>query len=157
MISENDWQGDRPWAGPKAIRYQPQAMSSSIVILASSNAQRHGNVMTALRACTGGSKWSVVFEKPANIGTAQVFHLNELQDVRIFLLHQMRIFQNRDVETPAKGFFTRANLAQAWKISEQQANRKLKKYVASGLMETKYYRVKSGQVTRPIPHYRIKE
>ena len=66
------------------------------------------------------------------------------------------IFQNRDVEKPHKGFFTRANLAQAWKISEQQANRKLKKYVASGLMEVKYYKVKSGQVTRPIPHYRIK-
>ena len=66
------------------------------------------------------------------------------------------IFQNKDVEKPAKGFFTRANLAQAWKISEQQANRKLKKYVATGLMETKYYRVKSGMVTRPIPHYRIK-
>ena len=66
------------------------------------------------------------------------------------------IFQNRGIETPPKGFFTRANLAQAWKISEQQANRKLKKYVASGLMETKEYRVKSGQVTRPIPHYRIK-
>lgn len=66
------------------------------------------------------------------------------------------IFQNRDVEKPPKGFFTRASLAQAWKISEQQANRKLKKYVASGLMEVKYYKVKSGQVTRPIPHYRIK-
>lgn len=103
MISENDWQGDRPWAGPKAIRYQPQAMSSSIVIVASSNVQRHGNVMTALRACTGGSKWSVVLEKPANIGTAQVYHLNELPDVRIFLLQQRRIFQNRDV----KGTFQR--------------------------------------------------
>lgn len=66
------------------------------------------------------------------------------------------ILQNRDVEKPHKGFFTRASLAEMWKISEQQANRKLKKYVESGLMETKSYRVKSGQVTRPIPHYRIK-
>ena len=74
------------------------AMSSSIVIVASSNVQRHGNVMTALRACKSGSKWSVVLETRANIGTAQVYHLNELQDVRIFLLQQRRIFQNRDVK-----------------------------------------------------------
>ena len=43
------------------------------------------------------------FEKPAKNGTAQVYHLNELPDVRIFLLQQRRIFQNRDV----KGTFQR--------------------------------------------------
>ena len=43
------------------------------------------------------------FGKPANIGTAQVYHLNELPDVRICLLQQRRIFQNRD----AKGTFQR--------------------------------------------------
>jgi Fic family protein len=66
------------------------------------------------------------------------------------------IFLNRGLEKPPKGFFTRADLAKAWKISEQQANRKLKKYVDSELIEVKHFKVRSGMVTRPIPHYRIK-
>jgi Fic family protein len=66
------------------------------------------------------------------------------------------ILRSKGVEKPDKGFFKRADLAKAWKISEQTANRKLKKYVASNLIEVKIYKVKSGQVTRPIPHYRIK-
>ena len=66
------------------------------------------------------------------------------------------IFQNRGVVKPPKGFFTRADLAKAWQISEQQANRKLKKYVESELIEVKYFKVRSGMVIRPIPHYRIK-
>ena len=67
------------------------------------------------------------------------------------------IFQNRGVVRPPKGFFTRADLAKAWQISEQQANRKLKKYVESELIEVKYFKVRSGMVIRPIPHYRIKK
>jgi Fic family protein len=65
-------------------------------------------------------------------------------------------FLNKGIEKPSKGFFTRADLAKAWQISEQQANRKLKKYVDSGLIEVKHFKVRSGMVTRPIPHYRIK-
>lgn len=65
------------------------------------------------------------------------------------------IFQNKGVVRPPKGFFTRADLAKAWQISEQHGNRKLKKYVDSGLVEVKYFKVRSGLVTRPIPHYRI--
>jgi Fic family protein len=66
------------------------------------------------------------------------------------------IFLNRGVVKPPKGFYTRADLSKAWKVTEQTANRKLKRFVASGLMELKYFKVKSGQVVRPIPHYRIK-
>jgi len=66
------------------------------------------------------------------------------------------LFQKKTAETPEKGFFTRAELAKAWKISEQHGNRKIKKYIDSGLIEMKYFRVTSGMVTRPIPHYRIK-
>lgn len=66
------------------------------------------------------------------------------------------IFLNKGVEKPPKEFFTRADFAKSWKISEQQANRKLKKYVASGLIEVKHFKVRSGMVTRPIPHYKIK-
>ena len=66
------------------------------------------------------------------------------------------IFLKKGVEKPPKGFFTRADLAKAWKVTEQTTNRKLKRFVASGLVELKYFKVKSGQVVRPIPHYRIK-
>jgi hypothetical protein len=66
------------------------------------------------------------------------------------------IFLNKGVEKPPKGFFTRADLSKAWQISEQHGNRKLKKYIDSGLIEMKYFKVRSGQVVRPIPHYRIK-
>lgn len=66
------------------------------------------------------------------------------------------IFLNRGVVKPPKGFYTRADLSKAWKVTEQTANRKLKRFVASGLIELKYFKVRSGQVVRPIPHYRIK-
>lgn len=65
------------------------------------------------------------------------------------------LFQKKKIEKPEKGFFTRAELAKAWKVCEQHGNRKLKKYIESGLVETKNFRVTSGMVTRPIPHYRI--
>jgi hypothetical protein len=95
MIGEIDWQGARPWLGPKAIRYQPQAMSTSVVLVASSRLQKHSNVMTALRACTEGSKWSLVTERPVNPGAALVQHLDELPDLRRFLQTQRRIFIRR--------------------------------------------------------------
>jgi hypothetical protein len=66
------------------------------------------------------------------------------------------LFQKKMEQKPDKGFFTRAELARMWKISEQHGSRKLKKYVDSGLIEMKFFRVTSGMVTRPIPHYRIK-
>jgi len=66
------------------------------------------------------------------------------------------IFLNRGIVKPTKGFFTRAKYSKAWGVAEQTANRKLKRFVASGLVELKYFKVRSGQVVRPIPHYRIK-
>jgi Fic family protein len=66
------------------------------------------------------------------------------------------IIQNKGVVKPPKGYFTRADLAREWGISEQHGNRKLKKYLDSKLVEMKYFKVRSGQVVRPIPHYRIK-
>lgn len=67
------------------------------------------------------------------------------------------LFQKKKVEKPEKGFFTRAELCKAWNISEKQGNRKLKNFIDSGLVETKTFKVTSGMVTRPIPHYRIKD
>jgi Fic family protein len=66
------------------------------------------------------------------------------------------LFQKRKTEPVQKGFYTRSQFRKAWGVCEQQANRKIRKYLASGLMETKTFIAKSGMVTRPIPHYRIK-
>ena len=90
---EQDWQGARPWEGPKAIRYQAAAKSSSIVMVASSHLQKHGNVMNALRSCTAGGKRSLVTERPADPGSSLVQHLDELPSVRQFLHKQRRIIR----------------------------------------------------------------
>jgi hypothetical protein len=66
------------------------------------------------------------------------------------------LFQKRKTEPVENGFYTRSQFCKAWRVCEQQANRKIKKYLASGLMEMKTFVAKSGMVTRPIPHYRIK-
>ena len=65
-------------------------------------------------------------------------------------------FQRRKIEKPAKGFFTRAEFCKLWDICEQHGNRKLKKYLDAGLIETRNYRVKTGSLIRVTPHYRIK-
>lgn len=66
------------------------------------------------------------------------------------------IFQNRNIDKPPKGFKTREAWTKEWKISSQYCGKLLHKYLAKNLMEIKMFKVKSGQVTRPIPHYRIK-
>ena len=66
------------------------------------------------------------------------------------------IFQNRNIDKPPKGFKTRTQWAKEWNVGEQYCNRLLQKYIAKNLIEVKMFKVKSGQVTRPIPHYKIK-
>ncbi len=84
-------------------------------------------------------------------------HLLCQRSMNINKLKQLeKLFLQKNVEKPEKGFFTRAELCRAWKVCEQHGNRKLKKYLESGLVETKNFRVTSGLVTRPVPHYRIK-
>ena len=96
MIDEKDWQGTRPWEGPKAIRYHSQAKASPITVVASSDLQKHGNVMQALRACSEGGTWSCVVARPANPGTKKVAMLDDLPSVRQFLFKQRRIVGHKD-------------------------------------------------------------
>lgn len=60
------------------------------------------------------------------------------------------------VEKPEKGFYTRKEMQKMWNFSEPIISRKLNMALKKGLLEMRMYRVKSGMVTRPIPHYRIK-
>lgn len=59
-------------------------------------------------------------------------------------------------ETPDKGFYTRRQLQKIWNLSEPIISRKLSIALKKNLLEMRMYRVTSGMVTRPIPHYRIK-
>ena len=94
MIAEKDWHGDKPWAGPKAIRYKPQAKASTLILVANSHLQKHPNVMTALQACSEEGKWTLVTERPENPGSRTVHFLDELPTVRQFLFQQRRIFRH---------------------------------------------------------------
>lgn len=75
---------------------------------------------------------------------------------RIKLRKLEAIFQNRNIDKPHKGFKTRSQWAKEWNVSEQHCTRLIHKYLAKNLLEVRMYKVKSGMVTRPIPHYRIK-
>ena len=68
-----------------------------------------------------------------------------------------RMFGTMYVEKPAKGFFTRRELQKMWDCGESAIARRIGLSLKNNLLEMKMYRVKSGMVTRPIPHYRIKK
>jgi len=66
------------------------------------------------------------------------------------------LFGKAVVEEPEVGFYTRRQMQKVWKMSEPIISRKLNKALKDNLLEVRMYRVTSGMVTRPIPHYRIK-
>jgi hypothetical protein len=66
-----------------------------------------------------------------------------------------KLFGNAVTEKPAKGFYTRREIQKLWNLSEPVISRKLGIALKNNLLEMRMYRVKSGMVTRPIPHYRI--
>ena len=68
-----------------------------------------------------------------------------------------KLFGTAIVEKPEKGFYTRREIQKIWNFSEPIISRKLSVALKSNLLEVRMYRVKSGMVTRPIPHYRIKD
>ena len=68
-----------------------------------------------------------------------------------------KLFGKAVAEKPAKGFYTRREIQKLWNLSEPIISRKLNIALKNNLLEVRMYRVKSGMVTRPIPHYRIKE
>ena len=68
-----------------------------------------------------------------------------------------KLFGKAVCEKPEKGFYTRRELQKMWNTSEPIISRKIGKALKENLLEVRMYRVKSGMVTRPIPHYRIKK
>ena len=66
-----------------------------------------------------------------------------------------KLFGKAMPEKPEKGFYTRREIQKMWNSSEPIISRKLSAALKNNLLEMRMYRVKSGMVTRPIPHYRI--
>ena len=66
-----------------------------------------------------------------------------------------QLFGKAVCEKPAKGFYTRREIQKLWNLSEPIISRKLSVALKQNLLEMRMYRVKSGMVTRPIPHYRV--
>ena len=66
-----------------------------------------------------------------------------------------QLFGKAVCEKPAKGFYTRREIQKLWNLSEPIISRKHSTALKLNLLEMRMYRVKSGMVTRPIPHYRI--
>ena len=66
-----------------------------------------------------------------------------------------KLFGKAVCEKPEKGFYTRREIQKLWNLSEPIISRRLAVALKNNLLETRMYRVKSGMVTRPIPHYRI--
>lgn len=67
-----------------------------------------------------------------------------------------KLFGKAVEEKPEKGFYTRRELQKMWNTSEPIISRKISAALKNGLLEMRMYRVRSGMVTRPIPHYRVK-
>lgn len=67
-----------------------------------------------------------------------------------------KLFGKAVAEKPEDGFYTRRELQKMWNTSEPIISRKISAALKNGLLEMRMYRVRSGMVTRPIPHYRIK-
>ena len=60
------------------------------------------------------------------------------------------------VETPDKGFYTCRQLAKEWGVNERTASIRIRNFIEVGIMVCKNFKVKTGMVTRPVPHYKIK-
>lgn len=67
-----------------------------------------------------------------------------------------RMFNKYAVEKPERDFYTSRQLCKMWNIDERTASTRIKRCTEAGLIEMKKFKVKSGMVIRPIPHYRVK-
>lgn len=71
------------------------------------------------------------------------------------LIAMQKLFGKVSMETPEKGFYTRREIQKMLNCSEPVITKKINDALKDNLLEVRMYRVKSGMVTRPFPHYRI--
>lgn len=66
-----------------------------------------------------------------------------------------KLFGKVSIETPEKGFYSRREIQKLLNCSEPVITKKINDALKDNLLVVRMYRVKSGMVTRPIPHYKI--
>ena len=66
-----------------------------------------------------------------------------------------KLFGKVSIEIPEKGFYTRREIQKMLNCSEPVITKKINDALKNNLLEVRMYRVKSGMVTRPVPHYKI--
>jgi hypothetical protein len=59
-----------------------------------------------------------------------------------------------DAETPAEGYLTMEQWADAWSLSLTHTSRMIRQGMAKGVVEKAEYRLEAGK--RKVPHYRVK-
>ena len=60
------------------------------------------------------------------------------------------------VDTVPPGWFTTAQIRAARKWGEAKTRNRIAALLKSGKAERRHFRIASGKVTRPTPHYRLK-
>jgi len=63
--------------------------------------------------------------------------------------------QKKTCQKVEKGFFPRSYWEKKWDIAMSETNKRIRKLVNAEIMEVKNFRIVSGSVTRPVPHYKI--
>lgn len=66
-----------------------------------------------------------------------------------------KMLTNCGIEKPEKGYHTRLEYQNGWGISEKAANIKIRKGLNMGHLKEKMFKIRTGQVVRPVPHYKI--
>lgn len=65
------------------------------------------------------------------------------------------LLKEKKSTTPDKGYFPRTYWQKELKVSEKTASVKIKEMIEFGLMTVKTFKVRTGQVVRPVPHYKL--
>lgn len=58
-------------------------------------------------------------------------------------------------EKVEKGFLPRTAWQKEWNLEISETNKRIRRLLDAGIMETKKFRIPVGQKTYPTPHYKI--
>ncbi len=56
---------------------------------------------------------------------------------------------------PDAGYYPRSHWQKEFKVSEKAANMKIRELLKFGMMSMKTFKVRTGQIVRPVPHYKL--
>ena len=59
------------------------------------------------------------------------------------------------IDKVENGFLTRESLEKEWSLATAQTNKRIRELKAIGKVTEKAFRIKTGNRTYPVPHYKI--